>query len=141
MTTTHPSPFVEGPSTYDLLMTLMLWVVAMMNFKTLPTDLQSNGIWNGSQLRKKQDHDQQCKQHQYRYWHERPEIRGDDQFQVPGSNPVKRWHLLNRSLHQDCHSNGSNGQTKQDLAVQHHQLCKQVLALQVSHHLHPPLRL
>ena len=36
--------------------------------------------------------------------------------------------------------NGSNGQTRHDLAVQHHQLCKQVQALQVSCHLHPPLR-
>ena len=27
---------------------------------------------------------------------------------------------------QDCLSNGSNGQTKQDLLMQHHQLCKQV---------------
>ena len=37
-------------------------------------------------------------------------------------------------------SDGSNGQTKQDLAAQHHQLCKQVQAvqLQVSCHLHPP---
>ena len=31
------------------------------------------------------------------------------------------------------------GQTKQYLAVQYHQLCKQVQALQVSYHLHPPL--
>ena len=34
---------------------------------------------------------------------------------------------------QDCHS---NDQTKQDLVVQHHQLCKQV---EVSCHIHPPL--
>ena len=34
-----------------------------------------------------------------------------NQFQVPGSNPVQRWHLLSRSLHQDCLSNGSNGQS------------------------------
>ena len=38
-----------------------------------------------------------------------------------------------------CLSNGSNGQTKQDLAVQHHQLCKQVQILKVSYHLHPPI--
>ena len=41
----------------------------------------------------------------------------------------------------DCLSNGRNGYTKQDLAMQHHQLCKQVQALQVCCHLHPPLRL
>ena len=41
----------------------------------------------------------------------------------------------------DCLSNGSNGQTKQDLAVKHQQLCKEVQALQVSCHLHSPLRL
>ena len=50
---------------------------------------------------------------------------------------MHRWHLLSRSLHQDCLSNGSNDQTKQDLSVQHHQLHKQVQALQVSCHLHP----
>ena len=36
-------------------------------------------------------------------------------------------------------SNGRNDQTKQDLAVQHHQLCQQAQALRVSCHLHPPL--
>ena len=40
--------------------------------------------------------------------------------------------------HQDCLSNDSNRQTKQDLGVQHHQPRKQI---QVSCHLHPPLRL
>ena len=39
------------------------------------------------------------------------------------------------NLHQDCLSNGSNGQTNLDLVVQHHQLHKQVQALQV---LSPP---
>ena len=72
------------------------------------------------------------------YCHERSEVRGSDQFQVPGSNPVQGWHLLSRRLHQDCLSNGSNGQTKQDLAAQHHQLGKQVQAVQVFCHLHPP---
>ena len=43
-------------------------------------------------------------------------------------------HLLIRS--QDCLS---NGQTKQNMEVQHHQLCKQVQVLQVFCHLHPPL--
>ena len=36
-----------------------------------------------------------------------------------------------RSPHNDCLSNGSNGQTKQDLAAQHYQLRKQVQAVQV----------
>ena len=43
--------------------------------------------------------------------------------------------------HQDCLSSGSNGKTKQDLAAQHHQLCKQVQDLQVSCHLHPAVGL
>ena len=46
-----------------------------------------------------------------------------------------------RNLHQNCLSNGSNGHTKQDLVVQHDQLHKQVQALPVSCHLHPPLQL
>ena len=49
-----------------------------------------------------------------------------------GSNPVQGRHILSR--------NGSNGQTKQGLAVQHHQLHKQVQALWVSCQLHPPPR-
>ena len=53
--------------------------------------------------------------------------------------PVQGWRLLSRSLPQHCLSNGSNGQTKQDLVVQHHQLRRQVQALQASCHLHPPL--
>ena len=48
---------------------------------------------------------------------------------------MQGWHLLSRNLYQDCFSNGSNGQIKQDMAVQHHQLCKQVQAVQVSCHL------
>ena len=48
---------------------------------------------------------------------------------------MQGWHLLSRSWHQDCLSNGSNGQAKQDLVLQHHQLCQQVQALQV---LSPP---
>ena len=39
---------------------------------------------------------------------------------------------------QDCLSYGSNGQTKQNLAVQHHQLRGEIQALQVSCRLHPP---
>ena len=38
-----------------------------------------------------------------------------------------------------CLNNGSNGQTKQDLAVQHHQLHKQFQALQFFCHPHPSL--
>ena len=41
------------------------------------------------------------------------------------------WHLFSSS-HQDFRSNGKNGQTRQLLAAQHHQLRKQVQALQVS---------
>ena len=58
-------------------------------------------------------------------------------FQVPWSNPVQRRHLVSRSPHQNCISNGSNGQTKQNLAVPHYQLGKEVQALQVSCHLPP----
>ena len=43
-------------------------------------------------------------------------LRGDDQCRVPGSNPVQGWHLLSRKPHQNCLSNGYNGQTKQDQA-------------------------
>ena len=47
--------------------------------------------------------------------------------------------MLSRNPYQDCLSNGSNGQNTQDLAVQHHQLSKQVQVVQVSCYLHPPL--
>ena len=48
-------------------------------------------------------------------------LGGGDHFQVPGSNPMQSWHLLSRSPHQeDCLSDGSNGHTKHDLAVQHY---------------------
>ena len=36
------------------------------------------------------------------------QTRGGDQFQVPGSNPVQGWHLLSRSPHHNCLSNGRN---------------------------------
>ena len=127
MTTTHPPPLVEGPyATYDLATTSILWAAAMVNFKTSP-----------AVVKREQRHikEQQHEQHQCRCLHEWPEVRRGDQFQVPGSNPVQSWHLPRRSPHQDYLSNGSNGQTKQDLAMQHHQLCKQVQALQVSCHL------
>ena len=45
--------------------------------------------------------------------------------------------IMQETLH-DHHTLISNGQTKQDLAVQHRQLCKHVQALQVSCCLHPP---
>ena len=64
---------------------------------------------------------------------------GSDQFQVLGSNPVQGWHLLSRCPHQDYLSGSSHSLSKQNLAVQHHQLCKQVQALQVFCHLHPVL--
>ena len=44
---------------------------------------------------------------------------------------MQGWHLLSRNPDQNCLSNGSNGQTKQDLAVQQYQLRKQVQAVQV----------
>ena len=116
---THPSPLVESShATYDLPTTSILSAAALVNFET---------------TQPQQDHDQVHDQHQCRYWHERSEVRRDDQFQVPGINPVQEWHL-SRNPHQDCLSNGSNSQTKQDLAVQHHQLRKQVQGLQVSCH-------
>ena len=39
---------------------------------------------------------------------------------------MQGWQLLIRNAHQDCLSSDSNGQTKQDLVVQHHHLRKQV---------------
>ena len=52
------------------------------------------------------------------------------------SNPEQGWHLFARDPHHDCFS---ICQTKQDLAVQHHQLRKQVQAVEVSCHRHLPL--
>ena len=34
---------------------------------------------------------------QFRYKRERPEVRGSDQFQALGGNPMKGWHLLSNS--------------------------------------------
>ena len=68
MTTTYPSPLVEGPyATYNLL-TSILWVTAMVNFKTSSTDSKTEQ-WHmeWSQHRKEQDHDQQHEQHPCRY--------------------------------------------------------------------------
>ena len=62
-----------------------------------------------------------------------------DQFHVPGSDTVQRWHLLRRHPHQDCFSNGGYSQMKVDLEVQYHQLRKQVQVVQVSCHLHLPV--
>ena len=47
--------------------------------------------------------------------------------------------LLSTNPPQDCLTNGSKGQTKQDLAVQHHQLRNRVQALPVSCNLRPHL--
>ena len=89
MTATHPSLLVEGPyAIYDF-PTSILWAAAMVNFKTYKqTRRQSNGIWNGNQHRKEQSHAKQHEQHQCRYHYERPGIRGGDQFQIPGGDPV-----------------------------------------------------
>ena len=61
MTTAHPSPLVEGPyATYDLPMTSVLWVVAMVNSRPhQQTHRQGNGIWNGSQHREEEGHYEQ----------------------------------------------------------------------------------
>ena len=84
-----------------------------------------------------QDHSRQHKQCSYQ--HERPEVKEVTSFKYRGTT-LQGWHLLSRNPHQDClSSNGSHGQTKQDLAVQHHKLHKQVQLVQVSRHLHPPL--
>ena len=47
---------------------------------------------------KNEDIDQQHEQHQCRYYYERPETRGGDQFQIPGSNLVQGWHMLSSNL-------------------------------------------
>ena len=54
-------------------------------------------------------------------WTARIKIRWVDQLHVLGNNFVQRWHLLSRRPHQEWLSNASNGETKQDLTVQHHQ--------------------
>ena len=62
MTTTHPSPLMEDPyATHGLPMTSDLWVAAMVNFDTSPTDLSieqqyMEWKWNGSQHRREQYH-------------------------------------------------------------------------------------
>ena len=103
----QPSPLVEGPyATYDLWHQFYGWQQWSTSRLHQQIHRQSYSIWNRSQHRKDQDHDQQHEQHQCRYLHELPEVRGGDHFQVPGSNPVQRWHLLKRNPHQDCFSNG-----------------------------------
>ena len=47
-------------------------------------------------------------------------LEGVTSFNYLGAIPVQGWHLLNRSPHHECLSNGCNGHTKQDLAMQHH---------------------
>ena len=59
-------------------------------------------------------------------------ITSDYKYEYKPSRESSIWHLLSRNPHQDCLSNSSNGQTKQDLAVQHQQLRKHVQAVQVS---------
>ena len=127
MTTTQPSPLVEDPyATYSLPMTSILWVAAMVNFLTnrLIVRAMAHGMEVSTEKSKIMTNSTN-------------NISADitmngqtlgDQFQVPGSNPVQRWHLLSRSLYQDCLSHSSNGQTKQDLVVQHHQLGTQAQA-------------
>ena len=52
-----------------------------------------------------------------------------------------KFGMLNRNALQDCLSNNSSDQIKEDLAVQHHQFRKQVQVVQVSCHPHHPQRL
>ena len=52
---------------------------------------------------------------------------------------VQGSHLLSGNSHQDRLSNDSDGQMKQALAKQHHQLLKQVQVVQISSHLHLPV--
>ena len=42
------------------------------------------------EIEAQKDHVQQHEQHQCRYWHVRPEVRGGDQFKVPGTQPRAR---------------------------------------------------
>ena len=60
MTATNPSSLVEGPyATYDFTTTAVIWAAAMVNLKIDLTSRLAYGIWNGSQHRKEQDHEQQ----------------------------------------------------------------------------------
>ena len=90
--------------------------------------------------KKEQDHDQQHEQRQCSYQHERREVRGGDRLKEPGNKPVQGRHRLSRNSHYNCLSNGSNGQTKQDLVMQHHQLHKQVQVLAYSEEKDPGFR-
>ena len=58
-------------------------------------------------------------------------VREGDQFHVPVSDPVQRWHELTRNPLQDRRSRGSAGQIKQDVAKQHHQLHMQVRVISI----------
>ena len=107
MTTTRPSPLVKR-SLRNLRFDGDIDLTGGSNGEL--QDLTSRLVdgmtmgWNSAQNliawcfkpRKEQDHDQQHEQYQCRYEHEGPEARGGDQFQVPGSNPVQGWHVLNR---------------------------------------------
>ena len=137
MTTRHPSPSAEGPYVTICRRHRNYWRQQWWTSTShQQTRRQSNGILNGGQHRKNQDHNQHYERHQGKYYHERPKVKGGDQLQVPESNSVQGWLIFSWSPHQDCLS---NSQTKQDLAVQHHQLRKPVQALQISYHFHPPL--
>ena len=127
--TTHSFPLVEGPYATYSLPTSILWAASRMNLRAHQQTPRQNDIWKSAQGRAKSWPTAQTTS-EYRY------IRGGDQFQVLGATPCKDGTCLAEVRIKNCRS---NGQTKQDLAVQHHQLCKQGQFLQVSCHLHPPL--
>ena len=69
-------------------------------------------------------------------------MNGQKLEEVTSFKPTWEQVLLgSTNLDQDCRSDGSSGQIKQDLPEQHHQLHEQVQVVQVSCHFHPPLRL
>ena len=97
-------------------------------------------MWNVSWNRKEQDHDHSMNNISADITRMNSHnLRGNDQFQVPGSNSVQGWHLLSINQHQDHHSSGSNSQIKLDLVKQLCQLHKQVQIVEMSCHLDPPL--
>ena len=55
---------------------------------------------------------------------------------VLGRNHVQRWYLLSRNPYQNCLSNSSDGQIKQDPAEKYQKLRKQMQVTQVSDHFH-----
>ena len=109
MTSKHPSLLIASRcATYDPPTTSILWVAAMVNFKTSPTDSkteQGHVEWKSAQKRARSR--LTARTAECRYQRERPEARGGNQFQVPRSNLVQGWHLLSRNPHQNCLSSGS----------------------------------